>query len=1739
MKSNFFVTNLLHSDQTSLFPTSTPNDTYDMTMPFLPTRKQPSSKFQATRSTAFFAAIIALFFVAAINVARAQFTFASDGASNSAYSDGWASGDNGGTGFNAWSLTTGGTAGFYTGNPSDKSISGMPNPSWGMYANTGGFADANRSFASAMQVGDTFSLLWGINFDTGAGNKGFSLYVGGTEVVNVNNGGTSAITINGANVGFGYGTTAMTWTFNYVNATTLAVSANDRDGAGTFSTNITVTGGVSNFKYYISGNNNGGNAEPFYNNLLLTNSGLYNVATAQTESRYLTGSGNLAKTGNGTLTISGTTNNFTGTVGITNGAIRATASSALGQASAITVQSGAALEYTSGINNARALTINGTGISSGGALRNVSGNNTSSGTITLGSAARINSDAGTLTLDVSTGNAITGTFGVTFAGNGNIVVNDNINVSSASITKDGVGTLTVAGSQNATGGISVSGGTLVYNSSNSGSGSVTVASGGKLGGSGTLGAVTIQGGGTIAPGNSPGNLSVSSLTLNGGGFYDWEVTDATGAAGTGWDVITVGASSGTITLNATSGSQFTINVLGSSPTNWASNASRTWDIIDGGSWSPSFDASAFTINTAGFTASGTLGTWGVENNSGNLRLVYTAPATIYDLTVGSGLLQTQSEATGGLPLFSGAAATVNKLGAGTLVMTNTENSYTGSTTVKEGILQVNTAVGTTGNTVLGNASSAVIVGDSGAAAAAGFNFGAAVQNDRALNIVAGTGAAGRTVTTTITSGTATQAGNVAMATNTTYSAASGGTLRISGAISGAGNATISDSGTVLFSGNNTFTGTTTVSAGSTLIASNNNALGGGSAASTVSSGGVLAFAGAITSAENISISGTGLSAGGALRNVNGANTNSGTITVAANATISADSSTTLQLNNIDNGAVGRQLTFSNIGTIVVAGNFSNMNTTSTFFKNGSGSLVISNTSANTSGAQLQVGQGSVTLASGTYSTNAGTGTRGLDLGLTAGNVGSTFDTAFYANNGVTMSNSIYVAGGTGARILGTESTTGTATFNNEIYLDSTARLTAASGGTARFAGNFVNTGGLTKVGNGIVILAGTNANTGAVTISNGTLAVTNGAAINNSVLLTIDSGATLSVQGSETIGQFTGSGSVNVAIGQQLRSRYDSASNSFAGTITGSGEFLKGGTGTLTLSGANDYTGLTTHEAGVLLIGNNSALGTGVYQVDFNNATNKTIAANGSASFTLSQSNNIYNDLTLGEATGNTGKLTFSGGTALGNEVGQTRTLTVAANNNHEFSGAVTGNRGIIKAGTGTLTLSGNNTFGNTFQLNEGTVLVGNNSAFGAGFVQAQFGIASTKTIASASTAGYTITNNVNVFNDLNLGLASGGTGVLNFSGTFYLGDEVGQNRVITTAAGTGHAVSGAVTGNRGIVKQGAGTITLSGANTSSGGFFIDNGDLNLNGGSIAFSTIEIGGGVDGGAQPGNNASLRVTSGTFSTPITVNGNTNSSGVTGTRTIEFANASGSSTLSGGIAAEKTFTASVAESAATGVLSGAISGTGGLTKTGDGTITLSGASANTYSGLTTVSAGTLNLNKASGNAIAGATTISSGAVLLLSGSNQVDSGVGDLVTLSGGTIRRGGNVSEVFGNLSVTTASFLDYGAANSTGTLSFGTYAPSALLTVQNFLPGNVLTFGSDLTSLINNASLFSLGAQGFTSSWSSGTSTFTITAIPEPSTYVAAAGLLAMFLWPVRRRLIKDAKSILGLRAPARERFGS
>jgi hypothetical protein len=166
--------------------------------------------------------------------------------------------------------------------------------------------------------------------------------------------------------------------------------------------------------------------------------------------------------------------------------------------------------------------------------------------------------------------------------------------------------------------------------------------------------------------------------------------------------------------------------------------------------------------------------------------------------------------------------------------------------------------------------------------------------------------------------------------------------------------------------------------------------------------------------------------------------------------------------------------------------------------------------------------------------------------------------------------------------------------------------------------------------------------------------------------------------------------------------------------------------------------------------------------------------------------------------------------------------------------------------------------------------------------------------------------------------------------------------------------------------------------------------------------------------------------------------------------------------------------------------------------------------------------LELASTGGAAAGGASALSvgTGATLLLSQSEQVNDAA--TVTLSGGTIRRASGVSEVFGNLTLSSGSFLDYGTG-ATGTLRFGTYAPANLLTVQNFAQGNVLRFGSDVGSFLPTGGALTNSFFSFNNAFAYDSSTFTITAIPEPSTYLAAVGLLGFMLWSSRRVLLRGA----------------
>jgi hypothetical protein len=223
------------------------------------------------------AALAAVAVAVVASAARAETTIASDNAGN--YGGGWTDGSNGGTGFEPWSLSSGGgTGGFggnFIGNPTAAEIENFGATAFGQFANptdSGAFANADRALSQALEVGDVFSFQWAVNFDSdGSGNKGFNLYsggTGGTQLINVNMGGFPGdITVNGSNTNFAYGKNPMTWSFEMTDATTLSVTATPRDGVGSnYTGSFTVANPPDAFRFYASGLAAGDQRQPYFNN---------------------------------------------------------------------------------------------------------------------------------------------------------------------------------------------------------------------------------------------------------------------------------------------------------------------------------------------------------------------------------------------------------------------------------------------------------------------------------------------------------------------------------------------------------------------------------------------------------------------------------------------------------------------------------------------------------------------------------------------------------------------------------------------------------------------------------------------------------------------------------------------------------------------------------------------------------------------------------------------------------------------------------------------------------------------------------------------------------------------------------------------------------------------------------------------------------------------------------------------------------------------------------------------------------------------------------------------------------------------------------------------------------------------------------------------------------------------------------------------------------------------------------
>jgi autotransporter-associated beta strand protein len=223
-------------------------------------------------------------------------------------------------------------------------------------------------------------------------------------------------------------------------------------------------------------------------------------------------------------------------------------------------------------------------------------------------------------------------------------------------------------------------------------------------------------------------------------------------------------------------------------------------------------------------------------------------------------------------------------------------------------------------------------------------------------------------------------------------------------------------------------------------------------------------------------------------------------------------------------------------------------------------------------------------------------------GLTKGNAGTLTLTAANTYSGGTL-----ISGG---RLAGsTLSLQGVITNNSDLLFNQTTNGTYSS--------VLSGTGTVVKDGTGTVTFSGANSYSGATTISNGTLALGNATALGTTAAgTTIANGASLDLNGQTVgaeaitlrgLGVSAAGGIINSSATDASLSgaiTLDLATNSIgtsAGNITLSGvigetggarPLVKVGTGTVILSGANTYTGVTTNSAGTLIVANNTALGT-------------------------------------------------------------------------------------------------------------------------------------------------------------------------------------------------------------------------------------------------------------------------------------------------------------------------------------------------------------------------------------------------------------------------------------------------------------------------------------------------------------------------------------------------------------------
>ena len=1399
----------------------------------------------------------------------------------------------------------------------------------------------------------------------------------------------------------------------------------------------------------------------------------------------------VTKTGAGTLTLSGI-NTFTGGLTIDNGTVVGTTSvNAFGANASI-------IHLGDGLSDGNTATLEFGGVTSGLTFANpislVSG---TTGALTIG----------------STGTAISGTFsgGVTSTGtNTNLLINPN--------STSGTIAFTTAAVNNA--------GTVTDIGSGTGVGTVTIGATGGIGANvtgvtedSTTSALTISGPVAINSGGTTltNTLGTTVLTVSDGitGSGNLILQNNSNKAG-GITLTTVAINNiGTITNSGTGGAALTGTVTITAPV--------------GG------NVTAITENSGGSTL-----------------------ALSGSVTVGStNLILTNNNASGTAQLTSSASIT----GTGNLALYN--NSSVGTTMATSGILISGTTVSNSGAAGIINEGSGS--GSTGIGAIIGTGVtGGVVENSASSTLFLG---GANTFTSGLTINNGTVAGTVANAFGASVANGVGtGTVHMGDGTNDGNTATLLLDGAVTFPNPISLVSGTT---GNLTIGSMGAALSGGFSGGVTSTStntnliinansttGTLAF-----SVAAINNSGT----------VTDASAGSGLVTIGATGGIGSNV-TALYENSTTSALTVSGSTAVNSGGTTLIDALGAKALTLSGGVTGTGSLILDNnssTAANITLTTVAVNNVGTITNSGTGGTGAGTVTitapvGGNVTGITENSTGSTLALSgsvtvgstnlILTNNNVSGSAQLTSSAtitGTGNLALYNNSSIGTTMATSGILISGTTVSNSGAAGIINEGSGSGSTGIGAIIGTGVtggvtensssspLILTGTNTYTSATTLTAGTIEVggnnalgantaifnLNGGTIESSSATAYTLANPITLGGSSTIagaGALTFNGIIAGGAGASLTDNttatltlggantFTGGLNIYAGTVaaTNANGFGGSGTGTVTLGNSSGSVAATmegdTNTTGTIydnpiVLGGCTTCTLTLANIIAKTATFGSGTAGISGTGNLNINNNSTTLVTIAGEVNNTGMVTFSG----------TSTGGVTLNNATAAIGPNVTSVTQSSAGSPTIISTASTDTGTT-TLTAGILEIGNAAALGTSTLVLNGG-----TFQSSSATGYTLANN-----PITLGgnTIIGGTGALTFSGAL---TNTGSFTITNSDSGAGGVTLGAAALSN---NSTANTLTITGAdNTTISGVISDGGTstgdsiTKAGAGTLTFSnSINTYTGVTtitAGILAVGSVAVEGAGGGTASGLGAAGNAASNLVLGGGTLKYTSAtSGSTDRAFTLSNATTSTIDVLTAGVTLTMSGASAATSGNLTVANGTATsgLYFTGANAYTGNTTLTLGILDMGNAS------ALGDGTGTISLNGGTLEADATgytlVNSITLAASSTIGNGGGTL-TFTNTLTNTGAFTvtDNDAALVTlGAVALSNSAANNILSITNAGPvtinGVISNGGSATTAALSKAGAGTLYLTGSSSNTYGGTTTMSAGTLEIGNTSAAPIG---------------------------------